>query len=50
MKTTRESKRRKIIADLMQAGREEMRLSILWGNAAAELMGVNSTDAIAISQ
>ena len=49
MQTTQESKRRKIIADLMQAGREEMRLSILWGNGVAELMGIHPTDAIALT-
>jgi DNA-binding MarR family transcriptional regulator len=43
------SKRRKIIANLMQAGREEMRLSLLWSNTAAELMGIHSTDAIAVT-
>jgi DNA-binding MarR family transcriptional regulator len=49
VKTTRKPKRSQIIADLMRAGREEMRLSILWGNAAAELMGIHPTDAIAVT-
>lgn len=49
MRIAVESKRRKIIADLMQAGREEMRLSILWGNGVAELMGIHPTDAIALT-
>ena len=49
MKTSPDSKRQKIIADLLRAGREEMRLSILWGNGAAELMGIHSTDALAVT-
>lgn len=49
IKATHESNRRKIIAGLMQAGREEMRLAILWGNAAAESMGIHPTDAISVT-
>jgi DNA-binding MarR family transcriptional regulator len=33
----------------MQAGREEMRLSILWGHGVAELMGIHPTDIIALT-
>ena len=33
----------------MHASREEMRLAILWGNTAAELMGIHPTDAIAVT-
>lgn len=48
MKPARVSKRHAAIGDLMQAMREEMRLSILWGNTAAELAGIHPTDAIAV--
>jgi DNA-binding MarR family transcriptional regulator len=46
MKTSKTSRRQAAIASFMQAMREEMRLSILWGNAAAGLAGINPTDAI----
>lgn len=49
MQITQESKRRKIIGDLMQAGREEMRLSILWGHGVAVLMEIAPTDVIALT-
>jgi DNA-binding MarR family transcriptional regulator len=49
MRIAVESKRRKIIADLMQAGREEMRLSIQWGHGVAGLMGIHPTDAVMLT-
>jgi MarR family transcriptional regulator, organic hydroperoxide resistance regulator len=48
MKTPKSSRRQAAIASLMQAIREEVRLSVLWGNAAAELAGIHPTDAMAV--
>lgn len=49
MKPVRTAKRQKLLADFMQAVREEVRLSIGWSDTAAELTGMHPTDVLAIT-